>query len=384
MANVYLRGDNIFLYVQFTNPSGETLTVDNPKVRILHDKGGTIYQDLAWTDMQQMSPDEYFYNFQIPFDSDLGQYQAIYVGDVNGNKSHVIETFYVITKSDVYENTIKLYGYINDIRTNMPLGDATVGIINSITNEYVFQSLSDDSGYWEAHVYPDSYKFTFSKDGFLPLEIQAQVGDEHHEVQFNNIGLESAQNSKKGNGIFEISDKYVTKYGTPLVGLNVKIFGAFNPTITVAEDSTNDDGEWKCYLDPGDYLVKIKGTAMGKDFNKTFRLKIDDNGQAKFEDLSKNIAVTAPVQYIDNGSGSVLVSDEVHDKNGFPLIDVQVNAFKSGTSLDDQYIVAQCYTDPEGKWELNLEPGVYVIEYYHPKFKTITETRTVTLPKGGE
>ena len=57
--------------------------------------------------------------------------------------------------------------------------------------------------------------------------------------------------------------------------------------------------------------------------------------------------------------------------------DVQVNAYKPGVTLSDDTIIAQDYSDLSGKWSLKLSPGTYTIEFYHPSYKTITETRTI-------
>jgi hypothetical protein len=372
MSNVYFKGDNVFLYVQFTDPN-----VTDVKVRILHDKGGTIYEDLKWTVMQQMGADEYFYNYKIPFSTDFGQYQVVYSGSINGKLAYVMEVFHVIIKSDKYQNSTKIYGYVNDIKTNVPLSDVIIQVTDTMSNQFVMQSLTNSDGYWESYLYPGDYQFKFKKFGYNDMDISVQIGDEQSEMQFNNIGLESTLSASKGHGVYQIKDKYVTKQGTPLLGLNVRFYNISNPTISIAEDITNNDGEWECFLDSGMYLMKVSGSNLGKDFNKTFRIKVDQDGKYSFDDLSKNVAITTEGNYIDNGKGSVLVTDQIADKNGNPIIDVQVNAFKAGDQLVDSNIIAQDYTDPQGKWKLNLDPGKYVIEYYHPKFKVFTEERTI-------
>lgn len=377
MSNLYYRGDNIFLYTQFTDENGNICSATSPKVRILHDKSGTVYEDLSWTNMQQMSAYEYFYNFKIPHDSDIGQYQIIYTGVINGNESYVVEVFHVIARSDKYPNAIKLYGYINDIRTVIPLADTTVNIYDMSTGEIVYQSISNLDGYWEAFLYPGEYNFEFIQNGFNTLNISAQIGDEHTEVQFNNVGLENEIASQKGNGMYNVNDRYVTKTGTPLSNLSVNISNVLDPINIIAKDTTDKDGNWQCFLDPGTYIMKISGQTLGKDFNKTFRVKVDNDGKFAFEDLSKNIATVNTMPVISNGNGSITLSDEIKDRNGNPIIDVQINAFKKGVALQDSNILAQTYSNVQGKWSLNLDPGEYVIEYYHPKFKTITENKIV-------
>jgi hypothetical protein len=373
MSNLYFKGDNIFLYVQFTADEGQVCSVDKPQVRVLHDKIGKLYEDLKWSNMQQMSDNEYFYNFKIPFTSDLGQYQVLYKGNVNGNLAHVMETFHVINKSTIYDNTIKIYGYVSDIRTEVALTETMIKINNKDTEEYC-QSLTNNDGYWEAYLYPNQYEFEFAKDQYVSMKVNVQISDQQNEIQFNNIGLESISSLSKGNGMYPITDKYVTKQGMPLINLDVKIHSVIDPIAIYAQDITNDDGSWECYLDPGMYLLKVTGTTFSKQFIQTFRIKVSNDGTFSFENISKNTATASQQSYIDDGTGSIEHSDYILDKNQNPIVDVQINAFKLGTPLEDKFIIAQAYTDSTGKWVLNLDPGTYVMEYYHPKFKVITET----------
>lgn len=377
MSKFYFRGDTIFLYTQFVDATGKPCQAEEPQVRILHDNDGDIYEDLPWTDMQVMSESEYYLNFNVPYISDLGQYQAIYSGKINGEEAYVIETFHIVSKSDKYEDTVKIYGNVHDIRTGITLSDSNIVVINSETGEKISQSLTNEEGYWEAYLYPGVYTFKFSKIDFKNMDINVEIGDEHNEIQFNNVGLESESASSKGNGIFQVGDKYVTKQGTPLNGLNISIAAIENPMITIAADQTNNEGQWNCYLDPGTYILKLVGKSLGTDFNRTFRVKVDDVGGYKFEDISKNTATVSKSTCHDNGTGSKTISDYVKDRHGNPIIDVLVNAFNEGAQLLDSNIIAQDYTDVQGKWTLNLEPGNYIIEFYHPDFKEFTEKKTV-------
>lgn len=376
MSSLYYRGDSIFLYTQFMDENEVPCSAANVKARILHDKAGTVYQDLEWTNMQQMSVNEYYYNFKIPHDADTGQYQIIYSGEINGKVAYIVEVFHTIARSDKYPNAIKVYGYMHDIYTTAQLIDAVISIYDSFTNEITYQSMSNLDGYWEAFLYPGEYRFSFIKNGYITLDITAQIGDQNTEIEFNNVGLENVQSHQNGHGMYSIKDSYVTKYHVPLRGLTISIANIKNPSEIVATDTTDIDGNWECFLDQGIYIMKITGSASGKEYNKTFRIKVEDGGDFKFEDLSKNVAMVAP-NTISSGIGSSSINDIVKDRDGNPIIDVQVNVFKKGVALDDKNILAQSYTDVQGKWSFNLDPGEYVIEYYHPKFKTITENKTV-------
>lgn len=371
MSNLYYKGDIVFLYVKFSDINNKLIKADDVSVRILHDNLGSVYEDLPWTEMTKINDYEFSFNYKLPYDCDFGQYQIIYSGFDNDCEISCTDTFYVINESEKYENTIKLYGYISDIRTNSNLSDVTIKIINNNTGEFITQSISNEIGYWESYVYPDEYDFIFCKNGYEDMQIRAQIGDEHNEMQFNPIGLDKISNQQKGNGIYQIKDSYSNKYGLPLSNLNVKIYDIFDLESIVAETITDNNGEWDCFLNPGTYLMKVNGNAFSKEFDKSFSIKIDDVGNNVIKLLNKNI-VSYQNNKINRGNGSIKFSDCILDKNGNAIIDVKISAFRLGQNNDESNIIAQDYSDVSGKWELNLDPGNYTIEFYHPNFKLTT------------
>lgn len=371
MSNVYYQGDNIFLYAKF-NTEIEQEVIDFAQVRILHEKDGLIYEDLPWTNMENMGGNEYFHNFKLSMDCDLGEYKIIYIGKSNDKEAIIMENIHAISRNQNHINYVKIYGYVYDIRTGLPINESCIEVYERGTK--IYQSSTNEVGNWETYLYPGEYTFKFSKFTYMDCELIAQIGDEHNELQFDSIGLESESAGQKGKGVFTIKDKMVLKNGQPLVGLNVSISYIVSPKDIIAKDTTNEEGEWECYLDEGDYLLKINGNAMGKGFDKTLRLKVNDNGNHITNDLSQNTATLTNMKYIGPGQGLIKVTDIIKDKNGNPIVDVQVNILNPKNSND---IIAQTYTSISGQWELNLDPGNYTIEYYHPKFKTITDKLVV-------
>ena len=277
----------------------------------------------------------------------------------------MIESFHVINKSEQYQNAIKLYGYVNDDINNIALGNVSIEI-SDYDQIYFTQSFTKENGYWEAFIYPGEYILKFKKQGFLEAIVNVQIGDENNEIHFNNITLESERIKTCGNGTYEITDSYVLKNGIPLDGLTVKAFDIMNPTEIVAMDITDNKGCWKIFLDPGFYFLKVIGNSMGNEFDKTFRLNVSDDGKYSLDDMNDNKA-SVKEDYISQGNGSICYSDIINDKYGNPIVDVQVNAYK------DNKIIAQCYTNIMGKYELYLDPGEYIIDIYHPSFKEIAE-----------
>lgn len=345
-------------------------------VRILHDETGTIFEDLQWTQMKCMNDNEYFYNYVIPYDAFVGQYQIVYKCEYDGKTAYSLETFHVIAQSNKYEDTVKVYGYVLHGKTSMPVEDARIDIVSQDTGTKAYQSLTDREGKWEAYLYPGMYNFIVEHAIFGTADVMAEIGDEHNELQFNTIDLDN-DNTSSGTGMFRIFDKYITKNGTPLNNLTIDIYDSLDPTEILATAKTDDDGTWEAYLNDGVYLIKLDGISLGQEFKRTFRLKISDKGEYSFEDISNNRLYTESENELSNGDGSVTITDSVIDKYGNPIIDVQVNAYLAGTTLSDETIVAQDYTNEYGKWSLKLDPGNYIIEYYHPEFATFTENKEV-------
>lgn len=367
MSNVYYQGDEVFLYAKF-NTESENEIVDFAQVRVLHEKDKDIYEDLSWTNMELIGNNEYFYNLKLPMECDIGEYKIIYIGKSNDKEAFIMENIHIVSKNQTMLNYVKIYGYVYDIRTNLPISESHVNIYQN--NTKVYQCSTNDVGNWEAYLYPGEYTFDFSKFTYKECNLIAQIGGEYNELQFDSIGLESELSRNKGTGIYTVKEKMVLKNGQPLVGLSVNVSLVTAPKDVIATDITNEEGEWECYLDEGNYLLKINGKAMGKSFDKTLRLKVNDDNTYVTNDLSQNTATLTNMKYIGPGEGMVKVNDVIKDKNGNPIVDVQVNILNPKNPND---ILAQTYTSINGEWELNLDPGTYTIEYYHPKFKTITD-----------
>ncbi|MDF2533982.1 MAG: hypothetical protein K0R18_139 [Bacillales bacterium] len=378
MANIYHKGDDLFLYVQFKDDKRKPIEVVNPTVCITYEQDGDIKDLLPIQNLVQMSENEYFFNYVIPYDAPYGIYQIEYQGQYNEELGgRILEEFHIIPTSEVYDNAIKVYGFVHQMMANYPLIGVTVDVSLTVDSRVISKSFTGDDGSWEVHLYPDEYTFKFSKFGFKTQIVSVQLGASYTEIQFDNVTLESEADIKKGNGIFRVSDKYTTREGVALSGLNVKAFSTFNPTVACGEDITNNSGEWELFVDPGMYLLKVQGESLLEDFDQTFRLKVGPSGELSFENITKNVAtpnIDFSLQGNENGNGTEEISDIVTDANGNPIIDVQVSVYyKNNLSK----IIAQDYTDVGGKWIVFLDPGSYVIEFYHPEFHEFREDRQV-------
>lgn len=387
MSKVYYRGQDLFLYVKF---EGE-LEIINPMFRITYEKDGNIEALIDWKDLQTLSDNEFYENAQIDFNANYSIYEIEYICETIDNKiARVIEEFHVIPKSEKYPNAVKLYGFINQARVGYPLIGTSVEVhllnnnaaldTNGVNDslKIVSESYTKEDGRWEAYLYPGEYKFIFKKYGFKEIEVIAQIGSEQTEVQFDNITLESNTAADKGNGIYTISDNFVTKEGVPLNNLIVTAYSVLNIKEVYAKDVTDDDGEWSLFLDPGMYLLKVLGNSLMDDFELTFRLRVEEDGTFSQENLTTNVGT--PIEELSVGRGdmnsptSKTIEDTIIDNNGNPIIDVQVCVYLKS---DLNKLIAQDYTDVRGSWIVYLEPNNYVFEYYHPEFIEHSEDRTV-------
>lgn len=361
--NIYNLGEQIFLYAKFENTIQSSF-INEPTVRIIFIKNNNVIEILN-DKMQTNDYISYYYNFILPNDLNLGQYQVIYSGFVNGQENKIFESFYIVNNSEDV-NPIRLFGYVYDSKTHKYIEDVEVNIINE-TDNVTYYTVNNLIGQWECYVYPGDYKFIFKHKGYKTQEILAKVNDTLQEIEFNNVIMEEVTDDFKGNGIFEIKEQYILKDGQPIENLNINIYNVNNLNELLVDTKTNDDGEWTAYLDEGLYFLKIFGNVFGKEYDKCFRLKVKNNGTFTFEDISKNKTNNETIFY-PNGNGICKYIDYLYDKNNKPIPDVQVNIL-NGDNIKYQY-----YTDTEGKFEFNLDKGTYTFEFYHPSFKTVTKT----------
>jgi hypothetical protein len=372
--NVYNLGEQIFLYATFENDLTNISFLNEPVVEIFFLKDNDIVTVLK-EKMQTTDYINYYYNYTIPTNLDLGQYQVVYTGFVKGKQNKIFENFFIINSSNQGMNPIRLYGYIYDSKSHKNVNDVEIKVTSD--DGIFYYTTNNLIGQWEVYVYPGNYNFLFKKRGYKTQEVSAIINDSLQDIEFNNVVMEEQNDDLLGDGIYEIKDQYIMKNGQPIEDLTINIYNVNNLNDLIVDTKTNSDGEWIAYLDEGLYLLKVFGTVFSKEFNKTFRLKVNNNGKFTFDDISKNKASEETIFY-PNGSGSCKYIDYLYDKNNKPIVDVQVNI------LSGNDILYQSYTDLNGKFEFNLDEGKYTFEFYHPSFKTITKQIEISGDYTGE
>lgn len=414
-SNAYLGGYNNWVSNYYVHSledisANEILLIEQIKhtmqFRILHDEDGIIYEDFDWTDMFKLNDNEFYYNYCVPFDLQQGEYQVVYksiykksyynavtkeyytdeqLKELNFNKinedkvAYTTEKIHIILPSQIYEDTVKVFGNVNYKKTTIPAEDVYVSIYETNTNNKIYQSLTNREGYWEAYLYPNQYKFVFSRNGYIDETIYAEINDDANYLPFQIISLGTNNENflSKGNGLFRIFDQYISKTGLPLAGLTVSIYNALDPTTIIAQDTTNNEGFWEVFLNDGFYILKLSGTVFDGEFDRVFRLKVLPDGKYFFDHLTRNILTDTNMDIITRGTGKIEIKDVINDRWGNPINDVQVNIYNLNTELQDKNILAQDYTNGNGQYILYVDPGTYIFEYYHPNFTTITETKII-------
>ena len=350
--NLY-KGDTKSLYCEFKK-DGQTVKVNNAKVRVLHEYNDKVYEDLPWQDMTAFDGG-YVYNFDTNVCSNDGKYVIVYKGDYDGETLNVIDEFNIVPQNLEDNNSIYVYGFVNDINSNRIIKNAKIQVISLENNNTVYQTSTDEDGKWEAYIYAGDYEFRFGCKGYEARSVRAQVGDENKEVQFNNIGLEKEADKSLGTGMFKIEDKFTAKNDMGIPNITMEIFTANNLETPIVTTVTDKKGKWKAFLDDGGYIVKI---TLPSGLTKKFQMNIYNDGSMVMEEIKiKETKVNEPK--VDNGNGSEQLVDFVLDAHGNGIPDVSVKAYRYNQETDSYELECKDYTTQEGQFELHLNRGKY-------------------------
>ena len=123
----------------------------------------------------------------------------------------------------------------------------------------------------------------------------------------------------------------------------------------VARTQSDNDGKWGLRLAPGEYNLHISRNGY---LARMLEIVVPNNQSWYNLDIIELKTKTAT---IGQGDGSRKVTDKVFYNNEEPLVNVRVRAYLKD---NPEEIVAQDYTDEEGRWVLYLDPGMYNIKFY--------------------
>lgn len=123
----------------------------------------------------------------------------------------------------------------------------------------------------------------------------------------------------------------------------------------VARTLSDPEGRWGLRLAPGEYILHIN-----KEGFLARMIEIVVPTDQAWYNLDV-IELKTKQLSIDQGEGTRKVTDTVEGQDSEPMKNVRVRAY----DVDDpKTIVAQDYTDEDGRWILYLDPGRYKIDFY--------------------
>lgn len=353
MDNNYHKGDKAVLYCEFKY-NNIIIIPSEPKVRVLHEYGDNIYEDLKWTDMKKFN-NGYIYNYDTSNCDNYGKYTIIYECEYNNSKINILDSFNMIVKNIEDINTVTLYGYVNDLNTKNHIEYVTIKIKNSEDDEITYQTSTDCDGKWYAYLYPGDYEFIFENEEYLERSVKVQIGDEHNEIQFNSISLEKITDKVLGNGMFKIQDTFTNKSNFGIENISIKIFNISDLENIIVETITDNKGNWKVFLNSGEYMLQAD-TPSGDP--RLFRMNVFNNGDKTIGEVKTNDSAMI-LEKKNNGNGPKLINDYVLNAHGEGIKNITVSAYKYNVNDDNYEYVAEDITNETGNFELNLNIGKY-------------------------
>lgn len=352
----HFKGDQIPLYIEFKSEDNVVL-VDGPRVRVLHEKDGKVYEDMPWKEMSPMD-DGYIYQFDSNICESTGDYVVVYEGTYNNEKINNIVTITLTNKNEIANDAIKIYGIVDDMTSNKLLEHVNIKIVNLIDNNIVYTTQTDYSGGWEAYAYPGEFEFVFSLDNYETKNVRVQIGDENSEVQFNTISLEHKNDKKLGVGFFQIEDTFTDKTGLGLENVKIDFYKLDEPDNLLLSVKTGEKGKWKAFLDEGAYIVKIE---LPSGTQKKFKMNISNNGEKTIEEFSSSSSTV--LSGINTTVGNKSISDVVQDAHGNGIANAHLVVYK------DNQMIGETYTGIDGTFTLNLDEGIYTMTVEKENFK---------------
>ena len=342
------RGDVVPLYHVFTDDdTHEHVTVDTAEVRVMHEQGDNVYEDMPWATMKSFAD-----GFAAAFDTGEyveadGDYVVVYRGHA-GDKVYTASE--VITVGDVPlpqahgVRTVRLFGYTVDGGKGKLLGNVEV-TVRTPGGQLVISTQTDYSGRWEANVQPGEYMVSFAATGFGSREARVQVGDTAVESQFANMTMEPDNESFRGPGVHRVSDIFTDKHDMGIAGMQLAVSTAVAPDQVIGTCVTTDKGEWRLNLDQGEYLLRV---TLPAGTTKVFRLLVNADGGHQLVEYRTSVVPaktdSEEQEVLSNGNGEVAVHDLVLNSHGVGIPNVVVKAYKYMAVSEQQQMAQQTTT----------------------------------------
>ncbi len=235
-------------------------------------------------------------------------------------------------------------GKVSDSASN-PVPGIFVDAFDSVTREWVSDSLTDGQGNYSITVPPGSYKVAVNTLGtdFL-REFFLDSGSFEDALEIVVTANKNAENKNfslsKGNTIKgQITDIFNNK----LQGVFVNVFDASSGEL-VNFGETDSDGNYEVAVLPGRYNVVVE--VFGTNFSPAIResVVVKSNGESPIINFILNV--------------SNFVKGKVASSTGAPLANIFIEALNSETGVFVDFGV----TGLTGEYSIPLHPGGYTIK----------------------
>lgn len=359
---MYNIGDVIPLYCEFKQ--GDAIVApDCAEVRILHECGDSVYEDLEWTTMDRLDAG-FVYSFDTFALIDQGHYVALFRSIYNNEQLKIIDGFDVKLRNIESVNSTLVYGFVVMMNSARPIKDVTIVINDVVDGQQVYQTKTDVDGRWEASVVPGDYSLTFTIADFTERKVRAQVGDHGGDVQFSTISLDRIADASLGTGLHEVSDVFTGKDDLGLANVNVSVSPISDATAVLASTTTDQRGRWRLFLDAGSYVLSVK---LPSTTVKRFSMIVDGPGEPRLTEL-KSASTTVNRATVSAGTGSVKVNDVILDAHGVGVPNAVIDVYLAGSG-DARVLVASVTTNTVGEFVLYLDHGRYLLSVNAGSFK---------------
>lgn len=188
----------------------------------------------------------------------------------------------------------------------------------------------------------------------------------------------------EGAGAIKVYGVVKSNYDdTPQANIRVRALDT-TTKLPLVENFSNADGEWYLYLDPGTYIFEFAGVVDSQDGFIQQEIEATVASTPSQQDFS---IISIPQTVIDQGNGSKIVgwngSSWTYGLEAIttfesPVEDVRVRAWLQGVALTEANLLAQHYTDSEGKYTLYLNPGDYILKFWKGGTRSTSTLVTVT------
>lgn len=240
----------------------------------------------------------------------------------------------------------KIYGYVNDSKTNLPIEGASIGLWDD-EHELFFGNSTNESGYYEIKIYLGEFYVWFDAPNYNGHDEVINIGEEEFEL---NVLLE--KKPEESSKLYGFVNNSAT--GEPIEFVWIDFWneehGYGNSTWT------NESGYYEINLYEGNWEIEIEEDGY-IPYNEYIYI-------GEYEEIWHNISLTPP---------NATIKGFLNDENGMPI-----NSTDKGMIFGYNFIYDAgngTISDDTGYFELNVWSGLNMVgaqvDGYYQNFTVI-------------